>query len=342
MARTLTIKDVAELCGVSIATVSRVLNDNPKGVGERTILRIRKVIRELDYHPNGLARSMITKVTSTIGVVIPDVRNPFFSELVRGVEDVCNEHAYGCFLCNTDGNLEKEKQYIHLLRGHVVDGILSTTQNNIEFNPVFQDFWQRKFPFCFIERYIDELPDAPGVFFDNRLGSELLTEFVISRGHRRIAYVSGPLMTRNARLRQEGFIAAMRRAGLEIDRSLLVEGNYRYNGGYDAVGRLLAGSGEPPFTALIAGNDLMALGAYQGLAERGYAVPERVSIAGFDNIVYPAVLRPLITTVEIPAYELGKCGTQMLFRLLKGEKLEAPRRIFAPVLRDKGSIARIG
>jgi len=340
MAKSVTIKDIANLCEVSIATVSRVINDNPKGVGEKTILRIRKVIEEMDYHPNSVARSMVTKESRTIGLVIPDVRNPFFSELARGVEDICNENSYGCFLCNTDSKPEKENEYIRLLRGRVVDGLLFSTQNNVEFNPAFLDLRRKKFPFCFIERYVDEMPDIPGVYFDNRQGAEDLTDFMIQKGHKRIAYISGPLLTRNSRMRQEGFIAAMHRHDLEIDESLIVEGNYRFNGGYDAVKRLLAG-GKPRFTGLIAGNDLMALGAFQGLTELGYNVPDLISIAGFDNISYPPVLRPLITTIEIPAYELGKSAAEKLFKLLKGEELENPRRVFAPVLRDKGSVVQI-
>ena len=340
MKQSITIKDIAKLCEVSIATVSRVINDKPEGVSEKTILRIRKVIADMDYHPNSVARSMVTKRSHTIGLVIPDVRNPFFSELARGVEDVCNDNSYGCFLCNTDGSVEKENEYIRLLRGRVADGVLFTTQNDQEFNEAFLDFQRRKYPFCFIERYVDEMPTVPGVYFDNRKGAEDLADFIIAKGHRRIAFISGPLVTHNARLRKEGFMGAMRRHGLVPDESLIIEGNYKFNGGYEAALRLLS-RGAPDFTAILASNDLMALGAYQCLEERGYSVPARISIAGFDNIVYPPVLRPMITTIEIPAYELGKCATQMLFTLMKGEELETPRLVFEPVLRDKGSVAEI-
>ncbi len=340
MADPVTIKDIANLCGVSIATVSRVLNNSPRGVSTKTVERIRKVIAELDYRPNRLARSMITKITHTIGLVIPDVRNPFFSELVRGVEDVCNKNGYSCFLCNTDGKIDKENEYIGVLRDLVVDGLIFTTQNDIEFNPAFLDFKKRHIPFCFIERYVDELPDTPGVYFDNEGGSAELTQFVIDKGHRHVAYISGPLVTHNAVMRKNGFLAAMHRNGLDIDDSLIVEGNYRFDGGYTAIERLLT-AGEPRFTAVIAGNDLMALGAYQALTEHGFSVPERISVAGFDNIVFPAVLRPLITTIEIPGYELGKCGTEMLIKLMRGEQLPVRRRTFAPALRDKGSVIEI-
>ena len=339
MKQTITIKDIARLCNVSIATVSRVINDKSEGVGEKTVIRIRKVIKELDYHPNSVARSMVTKKSHTIGLVIPDVRNPFFSELARGVEDVCNANAHGCFLCNTDGSMEKENEYIRLLRGRVVDGVLFSTQNDREFNEAFLDFQRRKFPFCFIERYVEEVPDVAGVYFDNMRGAELLTDFLVSNGHRKIAFISGPLATHNARLRKEGFLRAMGRNGLAIDESLIVEGNYKYNGGYEAAKTLLAG-GEPRFSALLASNDLMAFGAYKFFEESGLVVPRDVSIAGFDNISYPPVLRPLITTIEIPAYELGKKATEMLFALMRGEPLIETKVVFDPVLMDKGSVAR--
>lgn len=335
-----TIKDIAGLCGVSIATVSRVVNNSPKGVGEETVERIRKVIEEVGYRPNRLAQSMITRVTHTIGLVIPDVRNPFFSELVRGVEDVCNEYGYSCFLCNTDGRLDKENQYIDVLRGRIVDGVLFTTQNTTEFNPAFIDFNNNNTPFGFIERYVDELPGTPGVFFDNEGGSAQLAQFIIDKGHRRIAYVSGPLSTMNARLRKKGFLATMARNDLKVDENLIVEGNYKLDGGCAAVERLLSG-GRAQFTALMAGNDLMALGAYQALIERGYDIPRDISIAGFDNISYPAVLRPLITTIEIPGYALGRCGAEILIAQIRREPLVNRRRVFAPALRDKGSVIQI-
>lgn len=337
MAKNVTIKDIARLCRVSIATVSRVINNKPEGVGENTIERIRTVIHDMDYHPNSIARSMITKRSHTIGLVIPDVRNPFFSELARGVEDVCNARSFGCFLCNTDGSIEKENEYIRLLRGRVADGVLFTTQNNVEFNEVFFAFQKAHYPFCLIERYINEMPNVPGVYFDNLKGAYEMTEFILSKGHRKVAFISGPLSTHNARLRREGYLQAMKQHGLEIDEGLIVEGNYRYSGGYAAAEKLVAGK-QPNFTALFASNDLMGLGAYKYLEEQGYRVPQDISIGGFDNIAYPPVLKPTLTTIEIPAYELGKRAAEMLFLLMKGEELSELKHVFTPVLRDKGSV----
>lgn len=335
-AAAITIRDIARHCGVSIATVSRVLN-GLGGVGPETAERVRQAMAEHDYHPNSVAQSLITRRTHTIGLVIPDVRNPFFSELARGVEDTCNASSFGCLLCNTDGSVEKEKEYIAVLRGRVADGAIFTTQNATEYSDALVGLRKRSYPFCFVERYVKELPDVPGVYFDNLAGAQEMTEFILGMGHRRIAFISGPLSTRNARLRKQGFLRALGRHGIAPDEALVFEGNYRYSGGYKGAEALLAG-GPPRFTALFAANDLMALGAYQLLQDRGYRIPDDVSIAGFDNISYPPVMKPVITTIEIPAYELGKSAAEMLFAQLEGNAIVPQRRVFGPTLRDKGSV----
>ncbi len=334
--RATTIRDIARLCGVSIATVSRVVNDSG-GVGASTNERVRRAIREHDFHPNSVAQSMITKRTRTIGLVIPDVRNPFFSELARGVEDTCNANAFGCLLCNTDGAIEKENEYVRVLRGRVADGAIFSTQNAVEFNEALLQLRATGYPFCFIERYVPEMPDVPGVYFDNFAGAVEMTEFIVSRGHRRIAFISGPQSTHNARLRKQGFEHVLERHQIAVDGALIAEGNYRYSGGYQAAERLLGGR-KPRFTALLAANDLMALGAYQLIQDRGYRIPHDISVAGFDDISFPPVMRPLVTTIEIPAYELGRSAAEMLFAMLEGKALEPPMRMFAPKLKDKGSV----
>ncbi|MCC8180841.1 MAG: LacI family transcriptional regulator, partial [Planctomycetes bacterium] len=206
MARSaITIKDIARICGVSITTVSKVINRKFTGIGEPTIERVQQVVEEYGYAPNAVARSMVTRKTHTIGLVVPDIRNPFFAELARGVEDVCNNRSYGCFLCNTDGDNEKEDANIRLLRGRVADGIIFTTQNRIEFNPAFTRLREGKYPFCLIERYLESMPDVPGVYFDNIGGARLAVEHLIASGHSRIAFIAGPNTTVNAQHRRHGY-----------------------------------------------------------------------------------------------------------------------------------------
>ncbi len=336
----LTIKDIAKLCGVSITTVSKVINGKCGSIGATTIERIHAAVEKHHFSPSPVARSMVTRKSHTIGLVVPDVRNPFFSDLARGVEDVCNGISYGCFLCNTDGSLEKENNYVSLLRGRVADGMLFTTQNRIEYNPVFATLLAKNYPFCLIERYLDELPGIPGVYFDNLGGARLATEYLIAQGHRRIAFISGPATTANARLRRDGYLAALAAHGIAAEDRLQVEGDYRYSGGYRAIDILLT-ERAGQFTALFASNDLMALGAYQRLGELGLKVPEQVSIIGFDNAPFPEVFRPAITSIEIPAYQMGRRSAEMLLARIAGKPEAVSRYVFAPKLIVKESVGRI-
>ena len=332
-----TIKDIAKECNVSITTVSRVINNKDEGVGEKTRELILDTIERLDYRPNALARSMITKRTNTIGLVIPDVRNPFFSELARGAEDVCNENGYGIFLCNTDGCMEKEGEYIRILKDRFTDGILFTTQNTIEYNQTFNLFLKKHFPFLFIERYVDELKEVPGVFVDNFQGAYELTQFIINKNHHKILFISGPLTTKNAQHRQNGYLKALSDNGIEVTERFILHGNYRYSGGYKAIKQYLSVHGAD-FTALFASNDLMAFGAYQALEEEGFSIPEDVSLAGFDNTPFPEVFKPKITTVEIPAYKMGQTAATMLLEIIKNEQPSESKKVFTLDLIDKGSV----
>lgn len=341
MAKTaLTIKDIAKFCGVSITTVSKVINGKCDGIGEKTVDKVRAAVKKHDYRPNAVARSMITRKTNTIGLVVPDVRNPFFAELARGVEDVANSLSYGCFLCNTDGDIDKESACVTLLRERIADGILFTTQNRMEFNPIFNRLRDEKYPFCLIERYLDAMPDVPGVYFDNVEGARMITRYLLERGHRRIAFISGPETTVNALYRRQGYEEALVEAGVEPDPSLAAVGDYHYNGGYRAAGTLI-GRRKPKFTALFASNDLMALGAYQRFEEEGLAVPEKISLVSFDNAPFPKVMRPAITTVELPAYAMGKRAAEMLFDCIGGRAGAGTRHVFSPKIIEKDSVKAI-
>ncbi len=338
-----TIKDIARICGVSITTVSKVVNKKHAGIGGKTVERVMAAVREYGYHPNAVARSMITRKTLTVGLVLPDVRNPFFAELARGVEDVCNNRGYGCFLCNTDGDMEKEDACVAQLRGRVADGILFTTQNSVEFNPVFDRLRADGYPFCLIERYLDAMPDAPGVYFDNVGGARMAVRHLLDKGHRRIAFIAGPQGSVNARLRREGYELALLEAGVAPDPALRADGDYHYGSGHRAADSLLARNAarrrkRPGFSALFASNDLMALGAYQRLEEEGLRVPEDVSIVSFDNAPFPAVMRPKVTTIELPAYAMGARAAEMLFDVLDGRAAAGARHVFLPKLVEKGSV----
>lgn len=332
-----TIKDIARLCDVSVTTVSRVINNKTESIGKETVLRIQRKIDELGYTPNSVARSMITGRSHTVGLVIPDIRNPFFSELARGVEDYMHERQYGVFLCNTDSSMDKEKQYIDLLKGRFSDGMLFTTQNNYELSEYFSELMNNKYPIVLIERYIEGVKNIPGIYLDNQGGARKICDLIIQKGHRKIACITGPLQTTNARKRLEGYRQSLSEAGIKIDPALVVEGDYRYSGGYHRMLELL-GDHKHEFTAVFACNDMMAYGAYKALEEKGLRVPEDLSLAGFDNITYPDVFKPKITTVELPAYEMGQKAAHMLMKQMCKEKLEPLTYEYTLDVVDKGSV----
>ena len=336
----LTIKDIARECNVSITTVSRVLNNKTESIGAKTVERVKQKIDELGYRPNSLARSMVTGQSNTIGLVIPDVRNPFFSELARGVEDFMNTVQYGVFLCNTDSSMEKEHQYINLMKGKISDGMIFTTQNNYELPKYFSDLIKNDYPMVLIERYIDGIKNIPGIYLDNRGGAKKLCNFILDKGHKKIACITGPNETTNARMRLEGYKDALKDSGISIDESIIVEGNYRYSGGYNCM-KMLLEENRNDFTAVFACNDMMAYGAYKAMEEKNISVPQDISLAGFDNIKYPDVFKPKLTTVELPSYDMGWKAAEILMKIIKEEELDQVVSEYMLEVVDKGSIACI-
>lgn len=317
----ITIRDIAKLCNVSTTTVSKVLNGKLESVSQETAEKVNAMVKKMDYQPNALARSLNTKKTNTIALMVPDICNPFFSDLARGVEDVCNAEGYSLFLCNTDGIVKKEEDYTSFLISRNVDGIIFTTQNNEEYSQNFRKFLDEQYPFVFIERYVKDLPRVSGVYVNNLEGAYTATKYLLGLGHRKIAFITGPLSTENSRLRLDGFRRAMEEAQVGINQSIIVNGNYKTSGGYDAASYLLTKHAKE-FTAIFASNDLMALGAYQLLKENSIGVPEEISLMGFDDIHYPEALEPKLTTVKIPSYEMGQTAVHMILDLIHKKKLK--------------------
>ncbi|HBK67818.1 MAG TPA: LacI family transcriptional regulator [Firmicutes bacterium] len=331
----ITIKDIARICKVSTTTVSRVINNKTGNVSEETKERIIKVMEELNYQPNFLARSMVTRKTDTIAIIVPDICNPFFADLARGVEDTCIANGYHLFLCNTDMDSQKEEEYIRLLRERFVDGMVVSTQNDEEYNEIFTKMIKDQYPFVFVERYSDKLSEVPGVFANNVQGAYEITKYLITLGHKDIAFLSGPLVTSNARFRLEGYKKGMVESDLPINNALIRHGDYKTTSGYEQTKYLLEEG--PRFSALFASNDLMAFGAYQAVKEFGLKIPQDVSIVGFDNINMPGVLEPKITSMEIPAYKMGVKAAQILLGLIKGKKPKKDKVFYSLKLIDKGS-----
>lgn len=307
----ITIKDVARHCNVSVTTVSRVINGKNEGVGDDTRRFILETIEMLGYKPNVIARSMVTKKTNTVAIVLPDICNPFFPELARGAEDYCNSTGYSLFLCNSDGITQKEVEYVKCLKNQYVDGIMFTTQNTVEYADFFSEFHKENYPFVLIERYVDEKIAPLQVRVDNYGGVRKAVIHLYDNGHRNIAMIAGPTSTTNAVHRLKAYQDTIKELGLEFDESLIVYGDYKVKSGYSAA-KALVQNRRYDFTAIIASNDLLAFGVCDAIRDSGLSVPDDISVIGFDDISLSRLYSPKLSTVRIPSFQMGALAAEML------------------------------
>jgi DNA-binding LacI/PurR family transcriptional regulator len=321
-----TIYDVARAAGLSTATVSRAIN----GVGQLSPTAreaVERAVRELGYRQNKIARSLVTHSTQTIALLLPDITNPFYPGLVKGVQDAARRRGYMLVLCTADGDPAGEEAYLNMLRERLVDGAL--VDGLVLTGEHIASIVGDGFPVVSLDRGI-ESPSVSLIQTDNRAGGMLATRHLIELGHRRIAHVTGVPGLRITSDRLAGYKSALGRAGIEHDGDLVATGDYTESGGRAATGELLARRDAP--TAIFAANDLSAIGVLQALAERGLRVPDDVSVVGFDGLRLSAFVSPRLTTVRQPAYEIGERAAEVLFASI-GKKRRKPERILlAPEL----------
>ncbi|WP_284036904.1 LacI family DNA-binding transcriptional regulator [Neobacillus sp. 114] len=328
-----TIKDIAKKAGVSITTVSRIMNNKSEGIRKETCEKVLKVIEELNYKPNSIARSMITKKTNTIGLVIPDIRNPFFPELVRGVEDVANNAQYTVFLCNTDSSHRKETDYLTIMKEKNVDGIIFSGPQETQSKEFYQTVQEYEIPVVLLDRG-QENRDFGGVYIDNEKAGYLATKHLLELSHRKIGCITGPANIPNSNERFKGYTKALSEFQVPIDDSIIITGNYQMEGGYQAAKTLLK---EKDVTAIFAFNDLMAFGVYQAAVELGINIPNDLSVVGFDNLTYNQLLIPKLTTIEQSAYKMGEIAATMLFDQINNKNISKEQVFMEPKLIINGS-----
>ena len=325
-----TIYDVAQLAGVSTATVSRALNATGQ-IAPATRAAIEAAVAELGYRPNTIARSLVTKSTETIAFLLPDITNPFYPKLVAGIQEYALSHDHTMLLCTTEGDAEREEQYLELLRSKQVDGALV---DGLVLPPDrIARFVKDGFPIVCLDRDI-AAKSIPVVQVDNRLGGRLATDYLLGLGHRHIAHVTGAKALQISQDRLAGFRDAQTDVGLR----LIVEGDFTEAGGYEAM-RDLIGSGVE-FTAVFAANDLSALGVINALVESGRRVPQDVSVVGFDDLRLSAYTSPPLTTVRQPAFEIAQRATEILIDLTRGKRIRKLRHLLEPELVVRRSAAR--
>lgn len=305
-----TIKDIANYTGFSVTTISLVLNNKAKKIPKSTKDTIMEAVEKLNYHPNQLAVGLVKKRTQTIGLIISDVSNVFFSTLAKGVEDTCRRQGWNLILCNTNDKHERDVSYIQVLADKGVDGILfcmARDSNKEKAKDSIQLLKKLKIPFVMIDRYLEEV-ECSSVIVDHKQGGYAATKYLLSLGHRNIGCVTGPSGLEDSMERLKGYKKALEEYGVSYNEDLIYEGNYDRESGVQAV-EFFEGKG---LSAIFAFNDMSAYGVYNSLKKKGISVPGQMSLVGYDDIFFSEILDVPLTTVKQPIYEMGVEGVKQL------------------------------
>lgn len=328
-----TMKDVARLAGVSTSTVSHVINNN-RFVSDGVREKVEQAIRHLNYAPSALARSLKINQTHTIGMLLTTSSNPFYAEVVRGVEESCYQRGYSLILCNTAGDEERMNRSLETLMQKRVDGLLMMcTESHLPSADI-------------LNRY----PSIPTVMmdwapFEGRgdiiqdnalLGGELATQHLIDCGYTRIACIAGPQDKTPARMRLEGYRTAMTKSGLEILPGYVVNGDFEFQGGYNGMVELLAL--ETPPEAVFTSNDAMAVGVYHALYQAGMRIPQQMAVMGYDDIELARYLTPPLSTIHQPKDALGELAIDTLIHRLSDPDASQQTLVLTPELVVRGSV----
>jgi len=329
----ITLKELAARAQVHPSTISRVANHDPKlRIAPPTRLRIEALLRETEYRPNGVARGLKLRQTLVLAVVIPDITNPFFAALFRGVEDAASPRGYNVLLCNTDGSPARQRSHLQSLHARRVDGVIMAS--SFLKDPTVRWLRHQAIPYVLVNRFSDEGHD-PFVGSDDLLGGRLATEHLVDLSHRRIGHLAGKATVSTGVMRRRGYLAALADRGLAADPRLVVESGYTEDGGARAAERLLTLSDRP--TAIFAVTDMTAVGAF-GVARRmGLRVPEDVAIVGYNDIPLASRMVPALTTVHVPIHDFGAAAARLLLEQIDTGEPSRRRVIFNPELAVRGS-----
>lgn len=311
--------EVAKKAGVSVATVSRVLN-NSTNVNEDTRARILKAIKALNYQPSRVAKRLRSKSVSSnlLGVLIPDIENPFYVDVLRGIEDVAYNHNYAIIMCNYGQDEKKEKLYLDILQSESIDGLIAApaNENDLQLKKMVSD----GLPVVCVDRGLNDT-DVDLVLVNNEKGAYLAVDHLIKSGYKRIAYISGMQTIPSSRYREVGYRKALEDNGMVYDANLVRYGNSKHRSGVELCEELL--SLPIPPDALFTGNNLITLGALQTIHSHGLKIPSDIAIVGFDDMYWASSLNPPLTAVRQPAIEIGRRAGELLIQRI-GDVGRAP------------------
>jgi len=317
-----TVRDVARKAGVSAMTVSRVINGG-EGVRPETRRRVEHAVTELDFVPNGVARGLMSSKTGALGLIVPDIGNPFFATVVRGAESVARRAGYRILLCNSEGDLALERQYIEDMIAHRVEGLLIAPLGD-QSKPNLLLLARRRFPFVLIDRSVPGL-NCDLVQADGLAGARKLVGHLLGIGYRRIAAIVEPDNVSTARDRVQGYREAHREARVKVSPELIIRTTADRAGGYTGMQKILDLPRLPE--AVFAVNNMTALGAMQAIRERGLVVPKDIALVCFDDVEHLAVLSPFLTVINQPTESFGTLSSQLLLERIRGEGGELARRV---------------
>ncbi|MCH3918662.1 MAG: LacI family transcriptional regulator [Spirochaetia bacterium] len=334
----MTIKDVARLSNVSPATVSRVLNKVPFGMSKETRDKVLQVIEQTGYNPNAVARSMVTKKNTSIGLIVPDITNPFYALMAKGIGKAAGEKGYDVILCNSDNDGEDEYRNLRRLKDNYVAGIIynnyhagSKTMKLIDSIHV---------PVIYIDNQRDA-DNAICIHVKQKQGMKMMTDFLVDNGHRKFAYLAGPESVFSASQRLLGFEDSLASHHIPLIPELVLHCDYTMEGGRVATRKILDGNNSQ-ITCIICANDLIALGTIQILQEAGLSIPKDISVTGFDNIPFSRLVTPGLTTIDNPVEAMGNFAAGTIIRLIEGEQVQQIRDYaFAPTLIERNSVATL-
>ncbi|MEC0227579.1 LacI family DNA-binding transcriptional regulator [Paenibacillus alba] len=328
-----TIKDVAKAADVSVATVSRVLH-NLTGYSDKTKQKVMQAVEELGYQPNAIARGLVNKRTQTIGVLFPHVSSSFSSDILHGIEEIAQEKGFSVIVCNTAEEGKRTMKYLQVLREKQVDGIVFTSE--VLKDEYFQAIKEMRVPVILVNT-MSQKHMIPYVKVDDHQAAYHATDYLIQKGHREIAMISGSPKDRIAGLpRLDGYRQALADNGIEYIESQVANGDFNLEGGTEAMKKLLAEA--PPFTALFAASDEMAIGAMNVALERGIKIPDDLSIIGYDDLKFARMVYPPLTTIHQPLTMMGRMASEKLIALIEEDSMQVSSSIVSHHLVERQTV----
>jgi len=318
-----TINDIAKKLGISASTVSRALNDHPD-ISSETKKKVKKVAKELNYRPNPIAQSLKSNRTTTIGVIVPEIKHDFFSSAISGIEQVAYNSGYTIILCQSNESFEREVVNTNLLMHHRVAGVIVSISQNTKQGNHFKDLIEKGIPLVFFDRTCEDV-DTYKIVIDDKQSAFNAVSYLIQKGYKKIAHFAGPIGLDICKKRMNGYIEALNQHGLIVDNELIKYGGLHEQDGYDSMSALLEKNIIPD--AIFAVNDPVAIGAFQKIKEAGLRIPADVAIVGFSNNKITSLVDPPLTTVNQPSFEMGKKAAEILINLIEKKNVIEEKEI---------------